>query len=117
MLLLNDKEIRSVVSMKEMIEADKRAFQMIANGDVDVPLRTGIKAPAHDAEFLFMPSYAPAEEVAAVKVINIFPHNPAKGLNASPAQVMLIDGKTGDLLIPIADGIITEDDVSQIIAI
>ena len=95
MLLLNEKEIKSVVTMKEVIEADKKAFRMIANGDVDVPLRTGIKAPAHDAEFLFMPSYAPDEEVAAIKVINIFPHNPEKGLNACPAQVLLIDGRTG----------------------
>ncbi len=95
MLLLNEKEIKSVVTMREVIEADKKAFRMIANGDVEVPLRTGIKAPAHDAEFLFMPSYAPAEEAAAIKVINIFPHNPAKGLDACPAQVLLIDGRTG----------------------
>ena len=103
MLLLNEKEIKSVVTMREVIEADKKAFQMIANGDVEVPLRTGIKAPAHDAEFLFMPSYAPAEEVAAIKVINIFPHNPAMGLNASPAQVLLIDGKTG-VIVALMDG-------------
>lgn len=103
MILLNDKEIRSVVTMREIIEADKRAFQMIANGDIDVPLRVGIKAPAHDAEFLFMPSYAACEETAALKVIDIFPHNPEKGLNASPAQVLLIDGTTG-VIIALLDG-------------
>lgn len=103
MLLLNEKDIKSVVTMKEVIEADKKAFQMIASGDVDVPLRLGIKAPKHDAEFLFMPSYAAGEEVAAVKVINIFPHNPEQGLNASPAQVLLIDGTTG-VIVSLLDG-------------
>ena len=95
MLLLNEKEIKSVVSMRDMVEADKTAFQMIANGTVEVPLRAAIKAPAHDGTFLFMPSYAASEEAAAVKIISVFPHNPEMGLEACPAQVLLLDGKTG----------------------
>lgn len=95
MLLLNEKEIKSVVSMRDIVEADKTAFQMIAAGTVEVPLRAAIKAPAHDGTFLFMPSYAASEEVAAVKIISVFPHNPEMGLEACPAQVLLLDGKTG----------------------
>lgn len=95
MLLLNEKEIKSVVSMRDIVEADKTAFQMIAAGTVDVPLRAAIKAPAHDGTFLFMPSYAASEEAAAVKIISVFPHNPEMGLEACPAQVLLLDGKTG----------------------
>ncbi|MBE6018911.1 MAG: ornithine cyclodeaminase family protein [Clostridiales bacterium] len=95
MLLLNEKEIKSVVSMKDIVEADKKAFQMIAAGTVEVPLRAAIKAPAHEGTFLFMPSYAASEEAAAVKIISVFPHNPEMGLEACPAQVLLLDGKTG----------------------
>ncbi|MBQ9827167.1 MAG: ornithine cyclodeaminase family protein, partial [Lachnospiraceae bacterium] len=95
MLLLNENDIKSVVTMKEVIEADKKAFRMIAAGDVEVPLRTAINAPAYDGVFLFMPSYAPGEEAAAIKVINVFPRNPEKGLDTCPAQVMFIDGRTG----------------------
>ena len=95
MLLLSEKDIKSVVSMKDMVEADKTAFRMIASGDVDVPLRAQIKAPAHDGTFLFMPSYAAGEETAAIKIISVFPHNPEMGLEACPAQVLLLDGKTG----------------------
>ena len=95
MLLLNEKEIKSVVSMRDIVEADKTAFQMIAAGTVEVPLRAAIKAPAHDGTFLFMPSYAASEEAAAVKIISVFPHNPEMGLEACPAQVLLLDGKTG----------------------
>lgn len=103
MLLLNEKEIKSVVTMRDMVEADKTAFRMIANGDVEVPLRTGIKAPAHEGTFLFMPSYAAAEDAAAVKIISVFPHNPEMGLEACPAQVLLLDGKTG-YIIALLDG-------------
>ena len=79
MLLLNEKEIKSVVSMRDIVETDKTAFRMIADGTVEVPLRTGIKAPAHEGTFLFMPSYAASEEAAAVKIISVFPHNPEIG--------------------------------------
>ena len=103
MLLLNEKEIKSVVSMRDVIEADKKAFRMIANGDVVVPLRTGISAPAHDGMFLFMPSYAASEDVAAIKIIDPFLHNPEKGLDASPAQVLLIDGTNG-MIVALMDG-------------
>ena len=95
MLLLTEKEIKSVVSMRDIVEADKLAFQMIASGDVDVPLRAQIKAPKYDGTFLFMPSYAADEDAAAVKIISVFPHNPEMGLEACPAQVLLLDGKTG----------------------
>ena len=95
MLLLTEKDIKSVVTMRDIVEADKTAFRMIADGTVEVPLRTGIKAPAHEGTFLFMPSYAASEEAAAIKIISVFPHNPQMGLDACPAQVLLLDGKTG----------------------
>ena len=103
MLLLSREDIRKVVTMRDIIEANKTAFKMVADGTIDVPLRTGIKAPAHDAMFLFMPSYAASEETAAIKIINVFPHNPEEGLDACPAQVLLIDGRTG-YIIALLDG-------------
>lgn len=42
-----------------------------------------------------MPSYAQELDAAAVKTVNIFPHNADDGLPTTPAQVLLIDGKTG----------------------
>jgi len=95
MLLLNEKEIKSVVTMRDIVEADKTAFRMIADGTVEVPLRASIKAPAHEGTFLFMPSYAASEDAAAVKIISVFPHNAESGLEVCPAQVLLLDGKTG----------------------
>jgi ornithine cyclodeaminase len=103
MLLLTEKDIKSVVTMRDIVEADKTAFRMIADGTVEVPLRTGIKATEYEGTFLFMPSYAAAEDAAAVKIISVFPHNPEMGLEACPAQVLLIDGKTG-YIVAMLDG-------------
>lgn len=38
MLLLSKEDIKSVITMKDMIEADKQAFKMVVNGTVDTPL-------------------------------------------------------------------------------
>ena len=92
MLLLSREDIKSVITMKDIIEADKKAFKMVVDGTVDTPLRTVVNGK-YDGAFLFMPAYAPEMDAAAMKVINIFPHNIDNGLMTSPAQVMLIDGK------------------------
>ena len=57
MLLLSKEDIKSVITMKDMIEADKQAFKMVVDGTVDTPLRTVINGK-YDGAFLFMPAYA-----------------------------------------------------------
>ena len=57
MLLLSKEDIKSVITMKDMIEADKQAFKMVVDGTVDTPLRTVINGK-YDGAFLFMPAGA-----------------------------------------------------------
>lgn len=95
MLLLSREDIKKVITMKDVIEADKEAFQMVVEGTCEIPLRTNIQAPKYDGCFLFMPAYAQGIDTASLKVINIFPHNIDNGKPSSPAQVFLIDGTTG----------------------
>lgn len=93
MLLLSKDDIRAVVDMKAMIEANKLAFRMKEAGQIEAPLRTAIKAG--EGAFLAMPSYASELDAAAIKVVNIFPGNGEKGLLTTPAQILLMDGTTG----------------------
>ena len=81
--------------MKDAVEADKKAFQLVVEGKCDSPIRTNIQAPKYDGSFLFMPAYVEEMDTASLKVVNIFPHNIDRGLPSSPAQVFLIDGTTG----------------------
>ena len=103
MLLLSRNDIQKVFTMKDAIEADKLAFQLVVEGKCDAPLRTNIQAPKYDGCLLFMPAYAESMDAASLKIINIFPHNIDHGLPSSPAQVLLIDGKTG-LVTSVMDG-------------
>ena len=94
MLLLSKEDIRKVVTMADIIEGNKVAYKSVVDGEVENPLRTVIPGK-YDGSFVFMPAYAPGLDAAALKVVDIFPHNPEQGLKTSPAQVLLIDGKTG----------------------
>ena len=66
MLLVSKEDIKCVITMKDMIEADKQAFKMVVDGTVDTPLRTVINGK-YDGAFLFMPAYAPELDAAAMK--------------------------------------------------
>ena len=103
MLLLSKKDIQKVFTMKDAVEADKEAFTLFSEGKSVVPLRTNIGAPKNDGAFLFMPSYVEDLECSAIKIVNVFPKNIEKGIPTTPAQVLLIDGKTG-VVISVLDG-------------
>ena len=103
MLLLSRGDIKKVFPMRDAVEADKKAFALVAEGKCETPLRTKILAPEHDGCFLFMPAYAPELDAASLKAVNIFPKNAESGLPVCPAQVLLIDGKTG-VITAVLDG-------------
>ncbi|WP_419727333.1 ornithine cyclodeaminase family protein [Terrisporobacter petrolearius] len=103
MLLLSRKDIRKVFTMKDAIETNKECFKLFSEGKSEVPLRTTIQAPNHNGVFLFMPSYVEELDAAGLKVVNIFPENVKENLPTAPAQVLLIDGKTG-IVTAILDG-------------
>ena len=103
MLLLSRKDIKKVFTMKDAIETNKECFKLFSEGKSEVPLRTTIQAPNHNGVFLFMPSYVEELDAAGLKVVNIFPKNVKENLPTAPAQVLLIDGKTG-IVTAILDG-------------
>lgn len=103
MLLLSKEDIKKVFTMRDSIETNKEAYKIFSQGKSEVPLRTVISAPKHNGTFLFMPSYVEELDAAGLKVVNVFPENIKENLPTLPAQVLLIDGKTG-MISSILDG-------------
>ncbi len=93
MILLTKDEIKQVFTMKDAIETNKLCYKLFNEGKFDVPLRAVISGK--NGNFLFMPAYNEEMAAAGLKIVNIMPGNPAKGLPASIGQVLLIDGETG----------------------
>ncbi len=100
MLILNADEVRQALPMNEAIAAMKDAYASLSNGTAVVPIRTRLPIPSRDALGLFMPAYmkTDTDEALAVKVVAIFPHNPARGLAYIQAAVLVLDTDTGRIM-------------------
>jgi ornithine cyclodeaminase len=97
LLLINKEDIKKVFSMKDAIEADKKAFELYSCGKTNVPLRTNINIPKAGGQCLFMPAYVDGINSVGVKIISVFPGNVKKGKPTVPATMVLLDGTTGEV--------------------
>ena len=97
MLILNASEVRTALPMNEAIEAMKNAYASLSNRTAVVPLRTRLSIPNSEALSLFMPAFVNAQEgdALAIKVVSLFPTNPARGLAYIQAAVLVFDPETG----------------------
>ncbi|MFT4036613.1 MAG: ornithine cyclodeaminase [Thermomicrobiales bacterium] len=95
MLALTRNQVRALVSMPDAIALMKQAFGELSAGRTVSPLRTVIPLPDREADALFMPAYVPAMDALGLKSVNVFRNNPAQGLPAIHALVMLVDTTTG----------------------
>lgn len=97
-LILNQREIESLLPMAECIPLMAEALGSLARGEMAQPLRMVISPPAAKGMLGLMPAHKSGEPAAyGVKVICVFPDNPAKGLDAHQGSVMLLSGETGEV--------------------
>jgi ornithine cyclodeaminase/alanine dehydrogenase-like protein (mu-crystallin family) len=100
-LFLGQREVLSVLNMKQMISEIEKVFEGHGKGSVVLP--NPIKSllalePTINGHFVAMPAYLDLEHGAAagVKWISTFPDNPKRhGLSTSSAIVILNDPRTG----------------------
>lgn len=97
MLILNADEVRQALPMDQTIAAMKDAYASLSAGRAVVPLRTRLPISNHSALSLFMPAYlkTDTEEALAVKIVSLFPNNPARGLAYIQAAVLVLEPETG----------------------
>lgn len=97
MLILNAHEVAQALPMRAAIEAVKQAFAALSAGRAQVPLRQSLPISRQEAVSLFMPAYieTPQEEVLAVKIVSVFPHNPERHLPLIHAAVIVMDAASG----------------------
>ncbi|MDO9508042.1 MAG: ornithine cyclodeaminase family protein [Thermovirgaceae bacterium] len=103
MLLLSREQILSIFTMRDAIEADKKAFVLHTEGRAKVPLRINLDTEDKSGQCMFMPAYVGGLNMAGIKIVSFFPGNAAKSIPVVPATVALIDGTTG-LVTAIVEG-------------
>lgn len=91
--ILNAAAVASVVDMPSAISLMKTAFAALSAGAADVPVRLAIES-SHGVH-LFMPGHVRSSGDTAIKVVSVNPGNPAQGLPAIHAAVLVLDAATG----------------------
>ncbi|MCP8310042.1 MAG: alanine dehydrogenase [Candidatus Methylarchaceae archaeon HK01B] len=95
-LLLTEKDVEPLVSMKEVMDVVEDAFKEKAFGRVQMPAKSYIFYKKYNGDFRAMPSYLENFDTSAVKLVNVHPDNPVKhNLPSIMAIIILIDPKTG----------------------
>jgi len=96
--ILSGDDVRRALPMGEAVAAMKGAFGELSRGDAVVPPRAHIEVADPRGDALFMPSYSPATKQLGVKVVTLFPGNPAAGLPFIQAVVVVLDATNGSPL-------------------
>ncbi len=95
MLVINRREVESLIDLDELVDALAPAMGELRAGAVSLPPRIAADVPARSAFVGVMPTYLPSSETLAVKLVSVFPHNDALGLESHQALVAVFDAGTG----------------------
>jgi len=139
--LLNEHDVKSVLTMDDLIETMADALSRFSSGRVVQPVRTVISVRGDDAFFGLMPAFARAEDGTAsfggasphaaraddnrarardalgAKLVTVFGSNAARGLDTHLASIVLLDPETGALLALLDGRYITEARTAAVSAV
>jgi ornithine cyclodeaminase len=92
--ILSKQDVQNSIDMPAAIDATREAFLQLADGEVNMPLRTPVKI-GEDSLSLFMPGYLADAGQLGIKVVSVFPGNAERQLPSINGVVLLIDEQTG----------------------
>lgn len=105
-LVLDEDQVRAVLTYEELIPALRQAFMAYSSGGVQQPLRMVMRVAAKTGWFALMPAVYGG--VMGAKLVTFYPGNAALGKHTHNAMIQLFRADTGEP-IAIMDGrLITE---------
>lgn len=97
-------ELSRLFTMRDVIDVMRRVFIERGEGRAVVPDRTVLSQPDVSGTVLVMPGALPALRAIGLKVVSVFPENPARhGLPVITAQVLFMHPDTGEVAL-VLDG-------------
>lgn len=98
MLVLTRADVQDLVPMRTTIDLMKQVFADLSAGRAVAPLRVALEVPEAEGTTLFMPAHVPSAGGLGLKVVSVFPRNPAIGKPTIHAVVLLTSTETGEPL-------------------
>ncbi len=134
--LLTETDVRSVLTLDDLIDAMASALQRFSTGQVEQPVRLMLRAKGDDGLFATMPAFVRSAKFGATgaqarnsaraggdgsalgaKLVTVFGDNHARGLPSHLASILLLDPETGALLALMDGRYITEARTAAVSAV
>jgi ornithine cyclodeaminase len=96
--LLTEQQVKSLLSMSELIPAMESAVARFSAGEVLQPVRTVLSVGPTKAYFGLMPAYVQNPARLGAKLVTVFNENHHRGLPSHLATIVLLDPDTGALV-------------------
>jgi alanine dehydrogenase len=95
--LLTEADVKTVLTMDDLIETMTSALQRFSRGLVVQPVRSVISVKGDEAFFGTMPALVRQPDALGAKLVTVFGSNAARGLDTHQAAIVLLDPDTGAL--------------------
>ena len=116
-LVLTESDVRSVLTMPDLIEAMETALIAYSAGRVQQPLRTMLQFRPATAFLGLMPAFLPDIPALGTKLVTVVGTNPAAGLPSHLGTIVLLDPATGALAAVLDGRFITEARTAAVSAV
>ncbi len=107
-LLLSEDDVRSLLTMPDLIAAMRPAMIEYSTGRAQQPLRTVLELGGGQSFFGSMPASLQDPAAVGMKLVTVFASNHARGLPSHLATIVLLDPETGALMAILDGRFITE---------
>lgn len=94
-LWLNRKEVESLLDINGTINVVEKAFQQHGLRKVQMPPKLYLYFKNHNGDLRTMPAYLEEQDITGVKIVNVHPDNPGRGLPTVMALMILNSTETG----------------------
>src|SRR5215510_7539309 len=107
MLLLSEKQVKTLIDIDELIETLERAHVQYSTGRAVMPVRLVVPLPQIQGRITSMPGFLNDDKALGMKVVTYFQENPQRGLPSILATIMLFSAETGKMIAAMAGSYIT----------
>jgi alanine dehydrogenase len=116
-VLLNERDVRAVLPMPDLITAMEGALAQFSAGAVTQPVRTVLEVGADKAFFGVMPASLDDPPAVGAKLVTVYGKNHDRGLPSHLATIVLLDHATGALVAVLDGRYITEARTAAVSAV
>jgi alanine dehydrogenase len=94
-LWLNKQQVEGLIDMPSTMKVVEEAFRQHGLGSTQMPPKLYLYYTKHNGDLRTMPAYLETEDISGVKIVNVHPDNPQKGLPTVMALFVLVSTSTG----------------------